>query len=366
MESMARASDPRRGLLRAEQAAAEAMTLGELASTAFAPLAAALDAPIVSAYTLDDEGTPSMYFMPGLETTVRTFVQHHRASDQLTQVKRRLNPRLAVTTDLVDRRSFMRSVEYNELYVKLDVEHQLVARLTTVGFGVPGCTAMVLGRAARQRRFGEREVMAVRRLMPAFEAAVRRSQRAARAELGVSALAAILERGGSSSYLLLDGAGRLLWRSPRAARSCPDPIPEPIVQAARRLAAAARASELPPAPAPFSVTVEGAGASPLVAEPFVIRAAEHGAPLVAVRLDDGRWQHAALVTLARRAGLTPGELSVLERLARGGRNHDIAAALHVSTETVRTHVSRILRKLGVRSRLEAVVLVRDVERERER
>ncbi|MGB6454914.1 MAG: LuxR C-terminal-related transcriptional regulator, partial [Streptosporangiaceae bacterium] len=56
----------------------------------------------------------------------------------------------------------------------------------------------------------------------------------------------------------------------------------------------------------------------------------------------------------RPAGLTNREVDVLRLLAVGWRNADIAAQLVVSTRTVDHHVSAILKKLGARSRSEAV------------
>ncbi len=50
--------------------------------------------------------------------------------------------------------------------------------------------------------------------------------------------------------------------------------------------------------------------------------------------------------------LTPREAEVLELLQQGRSNAEIARALHVGTETVRTHARRIYRKLGVRNRRE--------------
>ncbi len=53
-------------------------------------------------------------------------------------------------------------------------------------------------------------------------------------------------------------------------------------------------------------------------------------------------------------GLTDRERSVLELMAAGSTNPEIAASLHLSKHTVKEHTSSVYRKLGVRNRTEAV------------
>jgi DNA-binding NarL/FixJ family response regulator len=56
------------------------------------------------------------------------------------------------------------------------------------------------------------------------------------------------------------------------------------------------------------------------------------------------------------AGLTERERTVFAALAAGRSNREIAGALHLSEGTVKIHVGRILAKLGLRDRVQAVVL----------
>ena len=83
------------------------------------------------------------------------------------------------------------------------------------------------------------------------------------------------------------------------------------------------------------------------------------APSITRRLIE-RFAH----TCAREPGVVPGplaeltarELEVLKLVARGLSNSEIAAELVVGENTVKTHVAHVLGKLGLRDRVQAVVL----------
>ncbi len=69
----------------------------------------------------------------------------------------------------------------------------------------------------------------------------------------------------------------------------------------------------------------------------------------------GRGASAAATAPADVDGLTERESEVLHLLARGRSNAEMAAELFLGEATIKTHVSNVLMKLGVRDRLHAVI-----------
>jgi DNA-binding CsgD family transcriptional regulator len=115
--------------------------------------------------------------------------------------------------------------------------------------------------------------------------------------------------------------------------------------------------------AEFALTVVGRSA-PRVdvrvhAAPLRHRSAVIGAIGIVMRLDDET--HAQT---ARGSGtsavpdLTPRQVEVLGLLAEGLNTREIAGRLGVAVETARNHIRALLRRLGVHSRLEAVIVAR--------
>jgi DNA-binding CsgD family transcriptional regulator len=98
-------------------------------------------------------------------------------------------------------------------------------------------------------------------------------------------------------------------------------------------------------------------------------AADLPAPPLLARIDDltrrGRLRVGSSATSTTRSCgrdsvLTRRERDVLDLLARGRTNGQIAAELFISTKTASVHVSNILRKLGVANRVEAAHLAQTI------
>ena len=82
--------------------------------------------------------------------------------------------------------------------------------------------------------------------------------------------------------------------------------------------------------------------APAITRRLIERFAHHG--------EQGATLHRDLSTL------TPRELDVLHLLAKGLSNAELAARLHLSQTTVKTHVTRILSKLNLRDRAQAIIV----------
>jgi DNA-binding NarL/FixJ family response regulator len=106
---------------------------------------------------------------------------------------------------------------------------------------------------------------------------------------------------------------------------------------------------------------------------YIVKSAAQAELISAIRAvaDCGQWFPRSIAALpgdetretlaARLNSLTPQQYRVLELVARGRLNKQIAAELSIEETTVKAHVSAALAKLGVRNRTQASFLFRELE-----
>jgi PAS domain S-box-containing protein len=156
--------------------------------------------------------------------------------------------------------------------------------------------------------------------------------------------------------LVADRNGVVTWLNDAARRSFGDLLGRPFASVVAPQYAEAVQRQL-------ARKLRGAPVTDYEVEVFTADGRRRGAEISSVPIPGGDRCHAVFgVALPGppRADmpfrLTRRQMEVLRLLGEGASTDDIAAALHLSRETVRNHVRHILRELGVHSRLEAVAL----------
>lgn len=90
-------------------------------------------------------------------------------------------------------------------------------------------------------------------------------------------------------------------------------------------------------------------------ELVVLRRAQ---PLIEQAYTGACRQYRKAVDPLATSGLTPRQIAVAELVGSGATNAEIARALYISPATVKTHLTRVYAKLGVRSRMQLAALLR--------
>ncbi len=103
----------------------------------------------------------------------------------------------------------------------------------------------------------------------------------------------------------------------------------------------------------FVRIIKSTFAGEVITSPFLANLAPR---IRAKALDPSRTDAEIKTKIKERFSLTVREGEILELLLKGKSNKEIADLTYVSTETVKSHLQNIYRKLGVKSRLEAVAL----------
>jgi DNA-binding CsgD family transcriptional regulator len=341
------------------EAAAEATVLEEL-DDAVARLASLLEASNTLLYRFDENHTPQPVLgtlAPAISTYTVDLFQGDPIQRALLDAGKIAEPIVTPRLLGLDPRVVHASAAHTDWYRPHDVEHLLALWIRGEHYGADGMSGILFTRSHREPAFGETELEVMRRTRAAFHAAGRRSQRIEQLTREREAMGAVIAADAARARFALDRSGAIRWMSPAAERLL-------VTRDGRRLPLPAElhraASAIHELVGRVEVVLEDG--RPFEAELSICRTPS-GEPLVAVELHFGGLSVAGHASLCARYGLTRAEAAVANVIALGLSNAEIAARLHVSIETVRTHVQRILGKLAVASRNDAAIIVKAIANE---
>lgn len=336
----------------AMRGAAEVVTLAELAQRTLAPLGRAIGAsdfllgpePLDAAPSHASPVAGASLLHGALAPLVAGYLQGYDADDPNVVAKATCTEPIMVHSRHMDVSAYRRSMVYNDFFRQYDLEHFLSLRLFDTPFG-PLTLLYVRGRSAPD--FRARDVQLLARTLPALNAAAIRAARHEELLGERRVLESLLARADERTHVVVTGAGRISWMSTRAeallARRFAGRLPEVVLAAARRTAAFERGDSEDMLP---MLTLQS-GTGPALRVRFSIARTSLGEPFVEIDFDESALD-----------ALTKAEARVLVLLGEGLTNASIAQRLFVSVETVKTHVHRVLDKLGVSTRAQAALVAR--------
>lgn len=331
---------------RAVLASARAANVQQLAYEMLPALAEEFGACVVGCFVDREDGALEGHAPSDMPELVNEYSRAYADTDPLHAAKHELGESIMIPTRIVERKTFHASLAYADLYRPWKIEH--VAVLQTREHDTGDGLGLVIGRDNRRGDFASADVRALRRLVPSLRAASNRLLEAERVCQRVEALSLFAETMEKDvSTMLLDADGRLVWSSIKAPHDFdPRVCAAPLTEIARALCRGK-------SPITTALALECRGVRLSVALSLLENADKRG-PFVLARLRNPTTA-SAFERWAKAAGLTKTETRVMRELCNGGTNAEIGQRLFVSAGTIRTHIDHIFHKLGVSSRLQAVL-----------
>lgn len=311
-------------------------------------LGRALDASLVFAYRALPDAL-RVYAPPDTPPLVETYLSEYVGDCPLHALKSEVTGAVVPTTALYGYGRLVRTRVHDELWRPHGLDHHVALRLDDPELGGLG---IVVNRPHRQGEFKADELRWLEGVVAPLAGALRRVIRVEALEARLGALEALLRASdepssGPSATLVFDADG-----APVHVRAAPEAAAAvtALGDAAHPLRRAARALLTGRADAPVAleqVLELGAGGRWRGSVSVLERTQARPLVILTLRMLD-----------ARQFGLSRAEQAVLDELVAGRSNVEIGRRLFISPETVRTHLTRIYKKLGVSSRLEAAVKAR--------
>lgn len=341
--------------------ASEAISLEELAAAPATHLVESLGACNAIVFGFRPDGRQFGVGPMGAQAMSEYVEGGYFRDDPHDRVGRRDQAPIRIASDLFDRGELHRSRAFKEFFTGANVEYTANCRLTDSGFGEPGTVCVLLMQQIGKPDFTPTHRAMMETALPSFQSAVRRYQRIQSSLNGSKMLETILETLIGDPIVLFDKEGHAVWRSNSArelvdlSNRAPHPLTDSLRREARKLAAttddprAGRSSR-------YAIEMPGNGDRTIEAADMLLARDAPGNTYVVARLRQGKTDSVKTGLIAERYGLTPTESVILADIAEGHSNQEIADRRKVSLETARTHVHRVLQKLGVSSRVKAAMM----------
>lgn len=404
-------------LLNAARAACEAQNVRELAEVATGPLRRALDAANVLMFSFGPQGLRGEggELSPALSNYAAELFEGDIIQQAVLRAEHVATPTIPTQWRSVDFQAHKRSAAYADFYRPLDIEHFICVHLNELPYGSDGMRGILFCRSDRQAQFSRSDLARIASMAPFLRAAQERIQLLEQTQQRLDALEATVLQLSDRPLLLVGKRAHVRWISGEAKRwlcgrsSNPCSLPPQLVQATEALLERRQAVSPPLpshacAPAWLQLAVgEGnlwAHLEPLSladSQPAVLVRLTRHRPTPRPRVDrearnaeqrtperareiagpDAARSVPFAGSAAERArsamntphssltSLTRAEWEVLTLLRHGLNNRTIAERRSVSLETVRTHVRRILFKLGVENRSQAALFAQAWSRDEE-
>ncbi len=300
---------------------------------------------------------PSFESLGGSLGRWEDYVSEYHHEDVMQTVLQRENPWVFQPMRFPEWEEYRKSPTH-AFSTKLQIAKYLHVRLTDTEHQAPGMVGILIARSKGLSDFTVDDELLMARLVPSLRIFVQRSRQIEWRMQVSSALETLINEDWPPK-LVLDANGSLIWASTHAVsqlgmdEGCGRKIPEAMVRNARRFGGLKKPTSGSSLPFP-NLNILCKGKTPVRVEMRPIQDA-FGGRFILCEL----WTNdpsPAVEELARAAHLTPAESEVLVWLTRGLSNREIAEQRFVSLDTVHTHVQRILSKLGVDSRVRAILL----------
>jgi DNA-binding CsgD family transcriptional regulator len=356
-------AETRRKLDVAIGAASDALSLEELAAQALPALSSAVGACDAIMFSFGRDRMP--FGIGKAQWAMSEYVSRgYMRDDPHDREGRRDEAVVRVASDLIERRDLHRTRAYREFFAPGGVEYTAHLRLTPRVYGEPEAVCVLMMRQPGQPDFTRAEAAVMSEALPAFQSATRRHSRIEASIASGKMLETVVETLIGEPVVVFDQQGRPIWRSSRArevvecSESTSNPLSMSLRNEARKFAAMAQ-RESNGRVTRMGLELPHNGGPSIAAADLLLARGARGNTYVVARLREGKADSVKLSMVAEHYELTPTETAVLGQISEGLSNKEIAERQRVSLETARTHVHRVLQKLGVPTRTKAALLTRE-------